>query len=75
LIYIEISIHTFLFTLITVHYCLLRELAGIRIIITQVTNTASAAWAVPASFWNSLQKQIATKILFFKQAMANRKEN
>jgi len=45
-------------------------LAGIRIIITQVTNTASAGWAVPASFRNSLQKQIATEILFFKQATA-----
>jgi hypothetical protein len=36
-------------------------LAAIRIIITQVTNTASAGWAVPASFWNGLQKQIATE--------------
>jgi hypothetical protein len=74
-IYVEISIHTFPFTLITVHYCLLRELAGIRIIITQVTNIASAGWAVPASFWNCLQKHTATEILFFKQARENRKEN
>jgi hypothetical protein len=47
-------------------------LAGIRIIITQVTNTASAGWAIPVAFRNGLQKQNATEISFLKQVQIGR---